>query len=247
MKVAVLISGLCHSKAPQTNVKRNIERIRRFFPSSDFFFATYTQFKDTFEENFPEEKCLFVDEPKIDYHPYSIDKQHWESNRYLETKQFIMRSPERTKWAGHHTKQHLIHSYLCDTIDIKQYDVIVRARFDTWIWDKADFGPFIKSTHTNQTINAFAATKWQKHFEKIREFDSKPGGRHHNWLLDQLIIYPSSFLDTSYVYKLHEEKRLHPAEMGWYQILSRPNGSKHKCWDGWVNHDKHILTKYFKG
>jgi hypothetical protein len=215
-----------------------------YFSGADFYYATYTQYEDVFKKNFINRACKYFDEPVIDYHPYEINKQHIESNRYFETKNFIMRSHERKKWASHHTKQHLIHSWLCDTIT-EEYDVIVRARFDTWVYSKADFEPFIKDTYENQVVNSFAATKWQRAFEKLTQFNTNPGGRHHNWMLDQLIIYPASFLDTSYVYKLHEEKRLHPAEMGWYQILSRPNGNRHKCWDGWVNHDKHILEKHF--
>lgn len=245
MRVAVCISGVCASKNPSTNLKKNLERIRRFFPDYDYHFATYNQFENVFKKNFPEEFCHYFPEPVINYHPYEIPHNLWESDRFAETKAFINRGGlVRREWTAHHTKQHLIHAWLCDTIE-NNYDVVIRARFDTWIYEHADFIPYVIDTYKNNRVNSFSATK-QNHFDKINQFDTNPGGRHHNWMVDQLIIHPMSFMNREYVEQLHNEHRLHPAEMGWYQILSKPYGSTHRCFDGWVNHDKNVLEKFFK-
>ena len=47
------------------------------------------------------------------------------------------------------------------------------------------------------------------------------------WLNDNLIIHPPSKFDPEKVLKLHEEKRLWPAEFGWYQVLSE--NDDHHC------------------
>ena len=246
MRVAVCISGACVSKNPNTNLQKNLSRVKQFFPDYDYHCATGSSFQRTFENNFPEETAHYYPEPDIGYHPYfDIPPEHWESNRFAETKSFIQRGGmHRREWTSHHTKQHLIHAWLCDKIK-DDYDVVVRARFDTWIYKDADFIPYVIDTYENNRINSFSATK-QNYFDKLRQFDTNPAGRHHNWIVDQLIMHPMSFIDRAYVDRLHEEQRLHPAEMGWYQVLSKPNGSTHRCFDGWVNHDKNVLERFFR-
>lgn len=245
MRVAVCISGVCASKNTSTNLIKNLKRVRRFFPDYDYHFATYDKYEDVFKKNFPDEICNYYPEPVVKYHPYEIPHNLWESDRFAETKDFINRGGlVRREWTAHHTKQLLIHSWLCDTIK-DNYDVVVRARFDTWIYEHADFIPYVIDTYKNNRVNSFSATK-QNHFDKINQFDTNPGGRHHNWMVDQLIIHPMSFMNREYVEQLHNEHRLHPAEMGWYQVLSKPNGNRHRCFDGWVNHDKNVLGKFFK-
>lgn len=243
MKIAVLISGLCHSKHPSTSLKKNNERLREKFPTADFYYATYTQFEQTFKDNFDEE-CLFLIEPIIHYHPYDIAEEHQESKRYKETQAYINRTNNK-EWSWHHTKQHLTHARLSDTIDTSKYDVIVRARFDTWIHKDADFTSYLEVTYNEGIVHGFAATKWKRGLSKLTQFDTSPFGRHYHWLTDQLIMYKPEQLDTSQVYLLHNQKRLHPAEMGWWQVLSKPNHNRHRCYDGWVNHDKHVLKGDF--
>ena len=46
--------------------------------------------------------------------------------------------------------------------------------------------------------------------------------------------------------RLNEEKRLHPAELGWAQVLSYPYGLNHRSFLGWVQHDKKILDVFLK-
>lgn len=246
MRVAMCISGVCASKNANTNLKKNHDRLKQFFPDYDFHYATWDSYTGAFEQNFPNQNCLYYPEPKINYHPYfDIPKELWESNRFGETKKFIERGGlQRREWTAHHTKQHLIHAWLCDTIK-DSYDIVIRARFDTWIYKHANFKSYIQDTFENNRINAFSATK-QNYFDKLNEFDASPTGRHHHWIVDQMIIHPMSFINRQYVEQLHNEKRLHPAEMGWYQVLSKPNGNRHRCFDGWVNHDKNVLGKFFK-
>ena len=47
------------------------------------------------------------------------------------------------------------------------------------------------------------------------------------WLNDNLIFHRRDAYDCELVHKLHEEKRLWPAEYGWYQMLSK--NDNHHC------------------
>jgi|Laugresbdmm110dd_1035094.scaffolds.fasta_scaffold09230_2 hypothetical protein len=244
MKVAVCISGQCVSNNQNTSILKNNNRLKEHFPECDFYYATWDSFKEIFQQNFPNQNCCFFHEPTINYHPYDIPKKYWESNRYASTRDFILAGGNKFwDWSKNHTKQLLIHAWLCKHF-LHQYDVIVRTRFDVWISNNADFKTFLIDTYENNRINAITATK-KRSFHKLKAFATNIGEAHHEWLVDQIIIHPASFLNPAYVDYLNESKRLHPAEMGWYQILSKPNNSSHHSYDGWANHDKNIMTKDF--
>ena len=244
MRVAVCVSGQCVSNNRNTSILRNNNRLKEHLGRFDFFYATWSSFEKVFSQNFPSQHCFVFEEPVINYHPYDIPERYWESNRFGNTKEFISAGGDKVwEWSRNHTKQLLIHAWLCRQL-IREYDVIVRTRFDVWVYKYAELMPFIIDTFENNRINALTATK-RNAFEKLNSFDTSIGGAHHQWLVDQLIIHPVGFINPDYVDYLNESGRLHPAEMGWYQILSKQNNSIHKSYDGWVNHDKNILTRHF--
>ena len=47
-----------------------------------------------------------------------------------------------------------------------------------------------------------------------------------SYLMDVMIMHPRKLLDTEHAFKLHEEKKLLPAEVGWWQVLSEPTGGE---------------------
>lgn len=121
--------------------------------------------------------------------------------------------------------------------------MIIRTRFDVWAYHKANFRPFIEDTYENNRVNAITSTK-RRSFPTLRQFNSSIKGAHNQWMVDQMIIHPRKILDKKYIERLHLEKKLHPAEMGWYQVLSYKK-NQHRSFDGWVNHDKNINTRFF--
>ena len=44
--------------------------------------------------------------------------------------------------------------------------------------------------------------------------------------MDVMIMHPRKLLDTKHAFKLHNEKKLLPAEVGWWQVLSEPTGGE---------------------
>jgi len=246
MKVAVCISGICRSLNSLTSVKRNNEVQKSKFPTADFYYATWNDYKDEFLKNFKEEKGVFFEQPQMHYHPY-LDVVPPKGDLYEffnETKGWIQQN-RKVDWSLHHTKQILIHAFLLDSIP-DDYDVIVRTRFDGFIHHSAEFEPFIKDTFEKKRPNCFSATK-KPFFDTFRELTSEYHPKMNYWMCDQLIIHRRDMFDTRRVMKLHEDRKLLPAEYGWYQVLSEPYGSNHKNFGCWVNHDKNILSKFFKG
>lgn len=242
MKIAVCISGQCVSKNAKTSIQKNNRLAKKKFPQADFFYSTWETNRKTFERSLPEESCLFLPEPEITYHPYKLPQDKWVSNRYKDAARFILNNPKRAQWASHHVKQHLAHAWLVDSIP-EEYDLIIRIRYDTWISKKANFDDLIKQSWVKHIAIGVSATKKEK-FDELNKFDTSPKGKHYQWLTDQMIIHPRLILNKENVELLFKEKSLHPAEMGWYQILSWPLNN-HECYDGWVNHDKNVLDKFF--
>lgn len=232
MRVAVCVSGACRSKG---NLAKNIRLLKSKFPGADFYFATWDSYKPVFERTFPDEKCMYFPEPVMTYHPYTDIREEDYVSPFVKTycRTDIVICKESTEWALHHTKQILIHFWLADTIKDK-YDVIVRTRFDVILSKYANFSYDLLDTYDNQRANGFAS--YEKNINVIRQYPRQCAEDFHNtWLVDMLIMHPPSAIDVALVERLHAEKKLHGGEMGWFQVLSLPYGSKHRCHSGWVD------------
>lgn len=237
MRVAVCVSGLVNGNL----LKRNNEVLKSKFPYADFYYATWSDQKNAFEGVFSNQKCFYFDPPNVHYHPYEakdFDSVHWR-----ETKNWIVKN-KKMDWSKHHTKQHIIHALLLKQIE-KEYDVIVRTRFDAFAWKDplADFTPFVEDSLINQRANCFAVTR-KSMFKDLYESDYETHPKMRVWCLDQLIIHPRSLFDPDTVLKLYEDKLLRAAEYGWHQIISEPFGNNHRNWHGWVNHEKNVEKRF---
>jgi hypothetical protein len=244
MRVAVCVSGAFKTGNPKGSLTKNNDVLKAKFPNADFYYATWDSYKPEFEKVFPNEKCEYFPEPHIHYHPYmDIETSDYISNHYNDTVAWVKKGgAERLQWTSHHTKQILIHALLIDKIK-KDYDIIVRMRFDGYISKTAEFTPYLEDTFTNHRANCFGATRKER-FAQLVECDKANNSLHNNWILDQLIIHNADAIDVDNVMRLHEEKKLHSAEYGWYQVISMPYNSNHRNFSGWVNHDKNVLDKF---
>ena len=188
---------------------------------------------------------MLFDEPVMHYHPYhDMKEEDYASSYFTETFNWVKAGlAPRAEWTSHHTKQILIHSAMVKLLP-KTYDVIVRTRYDAFIHKTADFSKYVLDSHNNKRANGFAVTQKEK-FAEMYQSDLQQHPKMKYWMLDQLIIHPRELLNTTEVERLHVEKKLNPAEHGWYQVLSKPYGSNHINNHGWVNHDKNVLPKFF--
>lgn len=243
MRIAVLVTGQVKTGHPLGDIVKNNKRMKEIFSDADFYYGTWDNFKGEFEKNFPKEKCYYFQEPKVHYHPYIDVPEDAHISPHFTARVAWAKNLNNEKkiWTSHHSKQMLIHCMLLDKLK-KEYDVIVRTRFDAFIHRKANFTPYIKDAYETGTAHGFAVTR-QNMFAQFYDSPMEKGHKHEVYMLDQLIIHKATNINTNDVYKLFEDKKLHAAEFGWYQILGLPyNG--HKNHHGFVNHDKNILDKF---
>lgn len=233
MKVAVCVSGI-----PKGNVQEYLERMKYHFPYT-YFFSTWEDQLDSAMKKIPNTIIYSWPEPEMHYHPVidlvgkpkNIKLLKFQEN--FETGKFGTVMKNRTQ---HHTKQILGHAYLVNFIP-PEYDMILRIRYDTWLSKKVDFHEYLNQSY-NQRIAIGFGTRTLRHknidkfyeVPKIYPEDFSDPELSHDWayyLMDPLIMHPRELFDTKYVWKLHKEKKLMPAEWGWSQILSEPYNYNH--------------------
>lgn len=243
IKVAVCVSGAFSSKRNDGSLIRNNLIQKNHFPNADFYYATWDTYKTKFEKLFPTDTCNYFSEPLMEYHPYFIKEEDHISEWYKQTANWVSKGGEkRIDWTSHHTKQILIHSWLLDSIK-QEYDIIVRTRFDTFIYEEANFKEYLEDTFKNQRANCFGTTNHNK-INTLTKINNDNKWSHR--LMDNLIIHNVDIICTSNIDTLHNDQKLHAAEYGWYQIISMEHGSNHRNYSGWVNPDWSIPDKFYK-
>lgn len=246
MKIAVCVSGILNAPNDISELTRYNRRLIEKFPNADFYYGTWESQRELFSSVFPKYKCHYFEDIKMHYHPYlGIKEGHYIMPQFPKLVQFIKKKKWQIEWSLHHTKQIIIHGLLSDSIP-KKYDIVVRTRYDAFIHRDADFSNYIADSHKNSRAIGFATTQREK-FNQLYPSDyKKDDGLMKKWMLDQLIIHPASMMNAKYAIKLHALCRLHPAEVGWYQVLSKPFGGNHLNYHGWVNHAKNIADEFLR-
>jgi len=244
IKTCVCVSGIPRSGLGNRDLRRNLDVLKQVFPDADFYFGTWKGNESVIEKYFYDQSVKYFDEPEITYHPF-IDIDRVElgvTNNEKLTKVIENAKKDRVffETSKNQTKQILAHCYLLDTIEEK-YDVVIRCRYDTIVYSKANFFDFIKQSYDKNIAIGFATLRIDQSFSKYELMPT--GGTYHNsFLFDQLIIHTYSILDRNFVYSLHEAKKLISAEHGWWQVLSKNNN--HVCVNGWANPDKSVIRDY---
>jgi hypothetical protein len=261
MKVAVCISGVARSgdKGQDYNqdFKRDLRNLKRNFPYADFYMGTWEPYLQQAKEFFPKEEIWSFPMPPAHYHPYlTMKKEDMISEKMrLYANIFKRRSElhERTKWQ--------IHQILCHANMVKklpqQYDVIVRSRFDTFTYTHADFKPFVEQAYETKIVSGFGCLKqdWPKfnetHIISPDEPDQNDGAtsKHNNlekYLFDNLIIHHVDCFDPARVFEMYEQRKLCPAEFGFYQVMSEPYGDNHQNVSGWAVANRCVNKQFLK-
>lgn len=240
MKVAVCVTGLVRSKSPHGNVKRYADIHRERFPDADFFYTTWSDQRPKFEKYFgTEQKCYYYDQPEKPYHPYiDVDPKHYLHEYYADRVTWA-KQLNKTAWTHHHAKQIINYAWLVRDMP-KDYDVLVRIRFDSVISKHNQFDFYIKEAYNKGTVHGFAVT--QAH--RFNEFYHSDAPKHKYYMLDQGIIHRADMFDPQLTIDAWNEQRLLAAEWGWYQALSHPHGGIHKNHHGFINHDGHVKDMF---
>lgn len=247
MKTAICISGIPRGKA-----KSNIDLMKKKFGTSDVFFLTWKGQEEAFKKLLPEEKFYTHKEPVMHYHPLAdVDEsvmppvfKTWKLREACSTDLKLREN------MSHYTKQIHAHAYLLQQVP-EEFDMIIRSRFDTLISDKVDFFPLIERSYVNNIAIGFG-TRVRRHdnLDVLAEvpkiwpdrYEPTPGVSNDwgGYIMDPVIMHPRKLFDAELVQKLHKDKKLLPAERGWYQILSQPHGDTHECYYGGAQVEKYV-------
>lgn len=249
MKIAVCVSGVPRSgigasQEVNKDFPRNLKNLRRNFPTADVYVGTWAPYEELLKKELPNEPYKLFDEPKSHYHPYlDMPKVDMVSDKMRKFSDIYKSKPDLHERTRHQSKQIMCHANMVNSLP-QDYDVIVRARFDTFTYTNAKFDQYVQAVYNKKIPIGFACLKphWAT-FNKVVELNDKDENRDR-YLFDSLIIHHRSNLDPKYVFDLYEKQKLCPAEFGWFQALSLPNGSKHRCISGWVNADRCVLKNF---
>jgi len=229
MKVAICVGGLTY---PDSN--KLMKELKNTFPDYPIFYGVW---KGRETELSKELNAFVYDEFEPKYHPYlDIDKNTWppkikdiveKMHRHGGINSTTMKMILK---AWHQTKQIIMHSYMLKDIP-EEYDMIIRTRFDIWLYDKTiPYNNFIKESYNENKAIGFS----RKLSSNNGPYWSAKGTNRHNWwegfLQDLIIMHPRKLFDEKRMWELYNNKKLLAAEFGWYQVLSEPHGSNHDCY-----------------
>lgn len=261
MKIGVFVSSQIRDNVKDT--RRNLIFMKEAFPSSDLILGVW-DYQESLAFDYVDlaKEAFIIKEPIIHYEPY-IDNPN-----ALETYQYQKKLKSPNDRHKHQTKQILAHNRLMEHYG-KQYDVIVRARWDTVVAVTINFIPYIKEAlEESKVLSIGTRMDYHKEIFTIGEFSSTdyPYLRHRNsktnkitvsetceMLLDNgIIIHSTNDWNVELVQKLHTSKRLLAAEFGWYQVLiGNDQTKKWKHYDGGaclsrsiIKEERQLLKKY---
>lgn len=256
MKIAILCSGLLHdyqiedTKWIEDNIKRVYNIFSREDDEVDVFIGTWSN-PNTINLPFID---VFFDEPDIHYNSGYVSgciqaalknlRTCKNNNEPYDLNDLANVSSMGRRRYKENIKQHLGYIFLFKQfVENKDYDIVVRIRFDTYI-DLTH--PTISPSQINDTLRDLATFSFDYNkpigFNTIDlEYEIHPFGwnkYHYDGysLSDWMIYHPPKLLNTEYALKLFENKLLRNGETGWYDILCRKWDLpvEYICWNGGV-------------
>jgi hypothetical protein len=247
MNTALIIMGIPRLSKEKT--EQLLIKYSRVFPDADVWYHTWDNKVHLLPDNLDETFILSCPEPEITYHPL-VDTPTLPnvSERYTNKKSSEVgkENPAPKTRQGHLQ----ILGYADAVESIPPYDLYIRARCDVEISTEANFKPFLEKALEGPVgfspyqpgILSHNLCLPEKQKMKIAWGDTPLGQardyhdwhKWHCWLCDQLIFHKREHFDPQHVWRLHEEKKLHPIEAGWWQVMSEPYGGDiHSCvWNG---------------
>jgi hypothetical protein len=243
MRVAVCINGLYRDYVNPNpeDLLRAMKLAFGRFAVLDFFYHTWEDKIQTIPLQY-HSRLYTCPEPKLDYHPITdVEDSTCKHGKFVDYKrnmQFQEYAILRGKTA-HASKQILGYADLISKVP-QDYDMYIRARWDTGVSTLVDFTPWTKvaleqgpvgfMTRSNRghTLHDFIQlSKNIDHTTHDHIRSSKIFPTYDDWyhyMPDILIFHAPGAFDPGKAKILHEEKNLLPAEWGWWQVMSEPYG-----------------------
>ena len=234
MDIAVCFSGIARGQ-----VDRNVEHAQRAFSrfgSVDFFFATWKEHENDISRKY---NAVTYPEPEIHYDAWTecvVDNPHHKYKQYKDARLKGVEAYYQNPTLKNSLKQILAHAYQVEDLPQK-YDMIVRLRWDVITSPTYDFRKYMNQSYEKNIAIGFAirGERWIS-LNSCKDIDHvyctvdtawEYSRDWCYWINDNMIFHPRKIWDSKKAWKLFKEKRLWPAEYGWYQLLS--NMDDHHC------------------
>lgn len=176
--------------------------------------------------------CVTFPEPKITYNCY-------------QTEDLRINHPSCYKNHYHNpawpwmTKQVIAHQLACDYLD-DSYDVIIRMRYDTTVGQNHDWLSLIKESYEHDRVISFGS--WSGSMDRDKnlrdrlELAAPNNPKMFKSMVDFMNIHPKYKMKKGHAMRLDLEKKLRPANLGFYQVLCEPwpNPEQRKNYGGGV-------------
>lgn len=254
MKVAVLYSGIMTLE--RQAVLDNIARARYCFPDADFFFSTWKGYLDHGIK-----MDHYFDEPPFKYYPkfkfVRTQIQYIRGRRNagkdiseedIETLQrFIRERHEHKK----NNNQHIAHALMMQEYG-KNYDIIVRLRYDAFI--DLELKKELPRIFKNVMIRSEAKAGFGS--RALRVDVEKPDALGYKievysgdtfvdiFPFDHMIIHKSDIIDPDYVWELYNSCKLEFGEAGWAQILDGSRIDSNLYSSGTLNYNSYVMLRH---
>ena len=242
MRVAVVFSGQIRG-----NYKANIERMRSIIPNADFFF---TAWEDQRKLDTAGIVNRFYKEPIEGYLIGSVGKRevikrNLKILRKIKNKE-LSENHKPVRWRGrseqkiidelwapylakkkasHSMKQMVAHALAVrDFCDAKDYDIIIRCRYDIIIDPslKSHIKHFCEQTYKYWAPHGFHCFNSEETFANMVKPKKIVQNCEGKDLRDFIIIHRADLFDPNRVFYMFDRKILMPAELGWWQTLCQP-------------------------
>lgn len=223
MKIAVCISG--QQRKCLVSFDELQSRREKAFSNVDaeYFYHTWDT---SIIKNY--ENIVIEPEPEINYSPIKDTTSY--AGEYMEHKRNIYSGKCKLDYS---TKQILAHNSLVMRLP-KQYDVVVRCRWDLYFSDTLDYRKYLEEAFNKGPVG-LGYPKWDMTMlnNPTRYEKTTSNKRWHKMISpDNLIMHKLNIWDTTLVEHLHRSKKLLPAEWGWYQILCNCKEDSHSGYRG---------------
>ena len=236
-RVAVCVTGQVRDYSDEC-----IERLNNVLPF-DTYYGICINIKNNNLKN--KKNIIELFQPEPEYHPYLVDE------KYVPNCPTFKRYRDHKIWTKEglydaSNKQYLEvlnHFNLIQKLNSK-YDIIIKCRFDVFLSDKIDFINFINHTiETDKTIGMSNLDKFTDESRPLTMGNFRSDVNKDIYLYNHLIFHKRN--NTADVPKLIKEKRLLPAEYGYYQAYAEKNGKGFINFQGGMVIARHKFGKIY--
>ena len=213
MRIVVCVEGV-----NTTGANALVPKLKSIFNGSEIYFHTWSNKTNLVSEDY-HVRLSTAHFPRVPYHPLEskIEGKHGKYKPYKE---------KRLHWDYllFQNTPILQHADLLSKVPI-YYDMVIRVDWNTQIDENVDYHALLKKAYTEGPIGfmtrdnrgpKFGSGQWEEVDRKNVDDD------WYGFLPSAMIFHARKHFDITHVEQLHKGHDLHPAEWGWYQVLSQP-------------------------